>query len=359
MGVSDDAQLRIWVGILISVNFMVAAIMSPIWGSLADKFGKKAMVLRAVFGISITVGLMSFATTPWHLLFLRICQGCVGGFIASSIALMASLSPKEIIGYSLGTLNSAILAGTFVGPLLGGVFADFLGFRNLFLFIGACCFVSGILVAWNANDAPLGDPETQKKKKIGFFVIVGLIKIIPGLGVICAAQVLINTSLMMINQILPLFTLELLGKINLITSAVGIITAALGIPCVLLVAKWGKLSDRIDSSKTFYLTAFGMSFGAILFIFSKDFLSLVGTRFFMGIFLAGCATSSQSLVAKITPDDKTASGLSLLSSSQLIENATGPLLAGFLSSHLGFRAVFFCSFLMLFSAGVICWKKLG
>ncbi|MDD6416063.1 MAG: MFS transporter, partial [Lactobacillus porci] len=86
LGKFSHQQLSFWSGAIFSVVFIVAALISPMWGRLADKKGRKPMILRASLGMSIVFALMGLAQNVWQLLFLRGMQGVFAGFISNSNA---------------------------------------------------------------------------------------------------------------------------------------------------------------------------------------------------------------------------------------------------------------------------------
>src|SRR5215813_9857931 len=137
LGVHDPGQLALWTGVTAGASGASLAIMSPIWGTLADRYGRRAMLLRAMIGGAVTVGLMGFARGPVDLLVLRLLQGATAGTVAAATALVASGTPRARVGWALGVLTSAVAVGTAFGPLLGGLAATLLGVRAIFWAGGA------------------------------------------------------------------------------------------------------------------------------------------------------------------------------------------------------------------------------
>ena len=146
LGVTEAGQLERVSGLLFAAPFFAATVATPVWGVLGDRHGRKLMVVRASLGLAIATLLMGFATTVPQLFFLRLAQGAVSGFIAAALALMASSAPRERMGYALGTLQTAIPAGTILGPLIGGTLADLIGYRQIFFVTAALNFAAGIAV---------------------------------------------------------------------------------------------------------------------------------------------------------------------------------------------------------------------
>lgn len=125
-------ELNIWSGLVFSSTFIVLAIVSPLWGRLADQKGRKLMLLRASLGMAISISLMAFVTAAWQLLILRMLLGAFSGFVSNSMALMASSAPKEKSGAVLSLLTTGSVAGTLIGPIIGGILVNITGYRRVF-----------------------------------------------------------------------------------------------------------------------------------------------------------------------------------------------------------------------------------
>ena len=118
-----------WSGAILSVSYLMSAIMSPIWGSMADRYGRKAMIIRAGFGMATCYALQYLVTNQYQLLALRALNGVFSGFIPASTALIATNTPEEKIGSCLGIVQTGHASGTIMGPLMGGLLSQFLGKR--------------------------------------------------------------------------------------------------------------------------------------------------------------------------------------------------------------------------------------
>src|SRR5262249_38337622 len=151
-GVHDLALAQRWSGLVYSGPFFSAFFMTPVWGALSDRFGQKLMLIRAYAGLALFVMLMGLVTSVEQLFVLRILQGFVSGFLAASITLVATSTPRERAGYALGLLQTSLSSGTILGPMLGGAIADFVGMRPVFYMVAAFCFLSAIIVALYVPD---------------------------------------------------------------------------------------------------------------------------------------------------------------------------------------------------------------
>jgi len=123
LGVKGEAAIKFWTGIIFGISFLTMMIVSPFWGEIADRYGRKLMVIRSGIGLTLVIMLMGFARTPMQLFFLRLINGTISGFNPASVALVSINTPKEKVGFSLGILQAGVVAGSILGPVLGGLLA--------------------------------------------------------------------------------------------------------------------------------------------------------------------------------------------------------------------------------------------
>ncbi len=172
LGMTDPAQIKLYAGILSAGPAISLGLMAPIWGRLADRFGKKLMLLRAVLFGSVIMLALGLATQVWQLVVLRMIQGVFTGTITASSALVASTVPENRLGYSLGFLASSTAIGASVGPALGGVMAEWLGYRSSFLVGSLFLFIDVLVVTFLVQDSsdrkpllPIGSNGTTLREK--------------------------------------------------------------------------------------------------------------------------------------------------------------------------------------------------
>lgn len=132
MGLTDPKEVLSWTGLIYAANLVTAFLFSPIWGKLADRYGRKSMLVRSGIGMAVTITLMGFVTSPLQLLILRLINGMMTGFSPAAIAFTATNTPPERSGYALGILHASAVGGTICGPLLGSLLAVHFGFRAVF-----------------------------------------------------------------------------------------------------------------------------------------------------------------------------------------------------------------------------------
>ncbi len=134
LGVTGHSALNMWSGLVFSITFLFSAIASPFWGGLADRKGRKIMLLRSALGMAIVMMLMGMAQNIWQFLLLRALLGLLGGFIPNANALIATQIPRHKSGWALGTLSTGAVSGALLGPLAGGFLGRPLGIAHRLLY---------------------------------------------------------------------------------------------------------------------------------------------------------------------------------------------------------------------------------
>jgi MFS family permease len=151
LGVTDPDALARWSGLVFAGPFVLSFLATPLWGALGDRYGRKPMVVRAIFGLALSQLLIGFSQDVYQLLFFRVVQGAISGFIASALALVSTNTPREKMGYAMGFMQSSSAGGMVLGPFVGGLLADLIGYRAIFFVTASLCTIAGVLVVCVTN----------------------------------------------------------------------------------------------------------------------------------------------------------------------------------------------------------------
>lgn len=352
MGLTDPGQVRLWTGIIYGSNLLTAFLFAPIWGRLADRYGRRPMLIRSGIGMAITITLMSFAAAPVHLLLLRLVNGVVSGFSPSAIALVATTTPKEHSGYALGVLHSGAVAGTMIGPLLGGIMADRFGFSAVFLYLGISIFIASLIVIfWVKESFEKKEVKTRTPFFQDFRTIVGR-KPVSSLLVSAAA---IRMAMVGTLPFIPLYVQQLAPGANNLVLLAGITTAAMGVGNMITAPQLGKLGDRFGSR---YVLV-GAASGAVLFLIPQAFVQelwqLIALRALTGACLGGMMPSVNALMRHYAPPGMESSAYGYLNCALFLGGMVGSVGMGAVSSQFGLPMIFVGSALLLLMNNV--WMK--
>lgn len=331
LGLRDHTSL--WSGLIFSINALAFAIMSPVWGSLSDRTGKKIMMARAGLGMGITYILMAFVTNHLQLLALRGINGLLAGYIPAAITLVAASSPPEHLNYSLGLVEAAAAIGNTTGPLFGGLAAKFLGIRGSMILTGLLLCVAAIL-PFTARV----QEEIRPKAKTSLVKEMAKTFRNRQLVIIFTVWLLVEAALMAILPTLPLLIGTLSPKnaewyTGLIFSIMGVSTA-LGAP----------LAGKIHHYSPATIFKGALLVCAVLTALQGMVSSVVGLgalRFLFGFFNAAVTVSGNVLIAKSSDPGSQGSSFGILNGIISIGSVVGPIIGGYLGDHLGLASPFF------------------
>jgi DHA1 family multidrug resistance protein-like MFS transporter len=338
LGNFSHQQLNFWSGIVYSGTFIVSAVVSPWWGKLADKKGRKPMILRAGIGMSVVIACMGLVQNVWQLLLLRMLQGVFAGFISNSNALVATETPKTNSGQALGTIASAITAGTLLGPLVGGALTSIFSYRITFMITGGLLLLCSILVLFFVHEDDF-KPVTAKKLDKASGVIKSLRSphLIFGL---LLTTLIIQAANNSINPIVSLYVRQLLNGHDNVVFISGVIAALPGIATFLVASRFGALGDKIGTHKIIVAGFIAASIFFFLTAFVRNTVELGILRFLVGFSDACLFPQVQTMLTKNSPAAVTGRIFSWNQSAMYIGNIVGPLLGSFVSGMFNYSMVF-------------------
>ncbi|WP_434463022.1 multidrug efflux MFS transporter [Serratia plymuthica] len=337
LGVSGHQSLSIWSGLVFSGTFLVSALVSPLWGSLADHKGRKLMLLRASLGMAIVIVLQGMVTHVYQLFALRALMGLTSGYIPNAMALVASQVPRDKSGWALGTLSTGPVSGVIVGPLLGGLMADHLGLRVVFFVTAGLMFVSFLITLFLIKERRVEVKKADRLSGKAVFQSLPYPALIVTLFISTLMIQLANSS---ISPILTLFIKDLSGDSGNIAFISGMIAAVPGIAALVSAPRLGRLGDRIGTARIL-MAALGLT--TLLFAIMawvQTPLQLGILRFLLGFADGALMPAVQTLLLKYSSDQVTGRIFGYNQSFMYLGNVVGPLIGSSISALMGFRWVF-------------------
>ncbi len=328
-----------YAGLAVSTNALAAALMAPIWGSLADRYGRKPMMVRAAFVMIFTMGGMAFVPNVFWLLVLRVLNGVFTGYIPNATALIASQVPKDKTGYALGTLSTGAVAGNLIGPTLGGVLAEMFGVHTVFLLVGLLYAIVVILTVFYIREdfVPIKKSDALPVKEV--FAQVKDRKILAGLFV--TSMVIIAAA----QAVVPILTLYVrhLGQTDNLLFVAGFIISLPGMASLATSGYLGKLGDRIGNHRLLLMALTYSLLINVFCVFAENPFQLGLLRFLYGFGTGALLPSVNSLLTKLTPKE----GISrIFAYNQLFNNlgsVVGPMMGSAVAAHMGYDWVFYLS----------------
>lgn len=338
LGIERD-QVAFYAGLAISVSAVSAALVSPIWGILADKYGRKPMMIRAGLAMTITMGGLAFVPNIYWLLFLRLLNGVFTGFVPNATALIASQVPKDKSGAALGTLSTGVVAGTLTGPFVGGFIAEIFGIRNVFLLVGSFLFLAAILTIFFIKE---DFQPVAKEKAIPTKEVFSSFKYPRLLVNLFLTSFVIQFSAQSIGPILALYVRDL-GQTENLLFVSGLIVSSMGFSSMMSAGILGKLGDKVGNHR---LLVTAQIYSVIIYLLcahATSPLQLGVYRFLFGLGTGALIPGVNALLSKMTPK----SGISrIFAFNQVffyLGGVIGPMAGSAVAGYLGYHAVFYAT----------------
>jgi DHA1 family multidrug resistance protein-like MFS transporter len=357
LGITELHEVELWSGFLFAAQAVTMTIFAPIWGSVADRYGRKLMVQRAMFGGAVVLAAMGFAQNVWQLAGLRALQGVLTGTVPAATTLVASSTPRERSGYALGLLQTAIWAGASVGPLLGGLVADTWGYQAAFFVTGGLLFVGGLLVLFFVQEDFVPPPRDRKDPESGFWYGLQLVVRNRDLVSLFSIRILARLAVRTLGPILPLFIQSLAPATTRIASLAGLVSGASAASSAVGALTLGRASDRIGYRKVLLTCA--LLAGAIYVpqFFVTNPWQLLVLQALLGLVMSGVLASISALLANLAPEGHQGAVYGVDSSAVSAANAVGPMLGASVAAAVGLRMPFLLAAGAFFLAAALVWAR--
>ncbi len=338
LGVKDPTAVKFWAAVAASSSAFSFAVMAPIWGMLADRYGRKPMMLRANLTAALVVGLMAFVPNVRVLVLLRFIQGALTGTVTASTTLVAGNTPEHRQGTALGALSAAVFSGATIGIGCGGLAADMIGYRQTFLIAGGLLLAASLLIWVGVREQfvrPAPIPPTPLSRRLFRLPVIG-----------AGAPVFVLLGLAAVARrfdgpFFPLLVQQLNGGIWGAARGTGGIGAAAGVGAMLAAVVLGRLSDRVSPRVVAGLSAAGA--GLFMFVtgLAVSLVMLLPIRFLTVFFAAGLDPVLNAWLSRATPAERRGVifgwSVTVKSSGWMV----APLLSGSLAVHYGLQSIFF------------------
>jgi MFS family permease len=325
LGVHDSHQLAFWVGLAPAALGLSLAVASPIWGVAADRFGRKPMLVRALFGASLIVGLISLARSPLHVIALESGFGLLAGAGQLSIALAAQEMSRKRVGFGIGVVQSASAVGQSIGPVIGSLAGIVFGLRTAFVFGGAIVLAGVIPVM-----ALVRETRVKHREKREFTVVETIRRAAPGslgaIGVLIVAQALSWSSFTATGPLVALRILKLAPATA--ATSTGITFAAASVATALAAVSYSWVASRLGYKRLAIAAAIFSAAAIITLAMAPSITVTIAAFTGVGLARGVLAPAIPSMIGLEAPPRVLATVIGVNASAQSIGIAVGPLLAG-------------------------------
>jgi len=335
VGGFSGTEAALWAGIATSAGGIAMFLTAPLWGMVADRWGRKPMVLRAMFGAGIVLALVGLAPNVYAIVGLRLVQGIFSGTVAASSALVAALTPRDRLPFAMGLLMTAVFTGTTAGPLIGGFTADHLGYPAAFFITGGLLTCGGLVVTVFVKERFEAPPAGQAVSFGDLWRMATSRQMLPLLVVLCA----LHAGPQMMSPVISLFVREL-DPSGAAASMSGIAYSCMGVVAAASSAVAGRLGQRVGLKKMLVVSCVGTGLLYLPPMWAATVVQLLVFIALTGLLKGGIMTSSNSLVGLSASATRQGIAYGLAQSANALGNGIGPLIGGGLAPLIGLRSVF-------------------
>jgi DHA1 family multidrug resistance protein-like MFS transporter len=335
LGVKSDSDAALWSGVLATATGAMLFISSPLWGSLADRFGRKNMLLRAYAGATVTITLQAAVQSVWQLFILRGLQGAFVGTIPAASALIAGGTPARRIAYALGLIQMAVFTSQTIGPVVGGIMASAVGYRTTFA-LGGLMYVVSFVICWVFVKEEFRRPEPGDRPS--YMQNLRAVMNVPTMLLLITIMFLVSSAAVFVRPVVPLVVKGFTD--HQVATKSGFVFAAVALTSAVAAVVSGRIAMRTGYRAALIVATLGAGLAYITVGFAESLLPLMLLMAMVGVFSGAMIPMVNALIGASAPDGKHGSAFGLVGSAQALSFAVAPLLGGVTAKQLGIHAGF-------------------
>lgn len=326
LGVSDPAEIAVWSGVLMAITPGLAGLLGPLWGRLADRVGRKLMMVRSLVGFIVTIAAMGLVTSVTQLFVARLVQGIFAGFSVMAMALASVSCPRDKVPVAIGRVQSAQLLSAAVGPAAGGYVASHFGIRYAFFVTAGLCAVAllGLVVLFK-EERP--GEAARRPAPLPFRDVIRLPHFALVLGLLLIAQ-FIDRGLALL---IPLKVAHL-PDVERIAAVSGIIISVSAVCGTISASLAGRLAQSLPLGRLLLIGCLTGGVPCALMAWTSSWVWLLILRCLVGFSLGGALTLAYSLGGHLTPSDNRGAAFGWLALGVQFASAASPLATGGLAA---------------------------
>ena len=336
LGVVSLEETAYWSGLVFAGPFFISFFLTPIWGNLGDKYGRKMMTVRAVLGLAIAQVLVGLSQDVTQLFLARLVQGLLSGFLPAAMALVAANTPKEKTGYALGLLQSATAGGTVLGPLLGGFISDIFGFRSVFFIVAGLLIITGITVIIFVIEEKSSVEKSDHSFIDNWKYLLGNQKLLlPAIMIMLTA---FGISFIRPTFVLYIETFSISSKF--LPTITGALYSIVGVFSIISAAWWGRRVEKTGIAQNIIYASLLTGVMYVAHFIVNDVYFLIPIRILLGFGYGALSPLIFTAISNNVSSERKGGVLGVGSSFQILGNMLGPVLGGFSAGLLGLRISF-------------------
>jgi len=347
------------VGLVVAAFALVETVLKTAWGSVADRLGRRPMIIGGLLVSSLAPFVMSVLRTPWPFVPLRLIDGAGSSALwPAAAAIIADTTPPARRATAMGALNMFFLAGLALGPALGLYAAALTGSYVAGFYLAGAMLLTAALIAAVALRGLGGTHLSEEGAEIGYHGVAPS----PHLDeVVESARRYPLLLIMLVVAFLQMFGAGLLAPILVIYAkrvvglsehVIGTLFLFLMLSIALASLPSGRLADHWGKLRSVRWGMALASLGMWVLPISPQFSVMATAATFLGVGYALSTPAWHAMVSELAPPGRTGFALGASQTAQGLGLVLGPLLSGVLWDEVSHRAPFVGAAVLL-TAGTI------
>ena len=347
LGVQDEHEVALWAGVLIGVAPLLAGLLAPVWGRLADRYGHRRMAARALVSYVALLLLSAVVTDVWQLLATRVGIGLFGGVGPLGLAMATSLAPREETGRAVGQVQAAQILSAAVGPVVGGMMADAIGIRLTFVVTAATCALALFFVLFVYREVESRGDASEERARGSMLELLRL----PRMAAMLSVLFLVNFVGRSFTPILPLHLGELGVPAHKLASSTGLLISVYSVAAAASATLLGRASKTRPPRQLLLATLVGGAVTVLPMAWVARFAPMVALAVLLGLVSGGSLTLCYTMGGLLAGPERRATAFGFFSAAALFGGSVSPSIAGLLS-RWSLRGIYYLDAALLIAAAV-------
>lgn len=315
-----------WTSWMSSLGWALALPLAPFWGVWADRYSRKAIIVRSAVAEAVIFGGWAFATTPLTALVFRCLNGFVLGNTGVMLAVQASTTPARRLGLAIGMVSAGAPAGRAVGPALGALLIEVVDVRGMLFVDAGASLVMALLLTVLIREPP-------RERPVGASAIAllrGAVAEITGHPLIWRLFLTMGVALLGTWVLIPFQPIYIarLAPAGQATVAVGLVLSGMGVAAALASPAWGQAVDRFGHLNVLAVTS---TMAALALVAAGVVPGLAGFVTLLVVYstcTAAVQTAVMALMAQVVSPERRGAVLGQIYLPFYVAGLIGPLVGG-------------------------------
>jgi MFS family permease len=358
VGLPED-QIPTFTGLFTSLIFVFGILLVPFWGVWADKYSRRAVIVRsAVVEVFVFAG-VAMAVEPWQLAASLLLVGLQLGNTGVMLAALRDVTPRHRVGTVTALFGATSPLGFAIGPVLGAIIVDGLGLplSAVFWTGAALSAATVVLLLVGSREirpavVPVGSAVTLARQ-----AVTGVLRdaSVRRLFLIFGVSILANQ---MSRPYIPLLVEEVNAGAGNLASAIGLVAGTAALVGALLSPVAGPIGDRIGFRRVLAASLLGAGTTLLLMPLAPTVAILAG----IGVVYSALQASTQAMVfglvaVEVAPERRSAT-LNLILLPLYVAGIIGPTLGAVAAGIGGIQAPFYAAGAVFLVGGAVVTTSL-